>query len=637
MLEKLLHNSLKAEFRSPFGAAAVGEPVQLSIIVPYGDVNVRLRLWANGQESILNGSRVGARFEFRFTPEHTGLIWYYFLLDTPSGIRYYGARSGTGAVFAHPSPAYQITVYEKGFETPAWFREGITYQVFIDRFNRANDGGGLVRTNYHKQLGREVVLHESWNESVMYAPLPGKHFYEPCDFYGGDIRGLIEKLDYISSLGVNCLYLNPIFESPSNHRYNTSDYMKIDPVLGDEKDLRELVAEAGKRDMHIMLDGVFSHTGADSVYFNKRGTYAAPGAYTSNDSPYYEWYDFRNYPDDYRCWWGFPTLPEVNELTPSYMEFTGQVIDKYASMGITSWRLDVADELPDEYIAFLRKRLKAHGEDAVLLGEVWDDASSKEGFGTRRQYVDGQELDSVMNYPFKNALLDFLLYRCDAHGLYARLLALRENYPKPFYEACLNLLGSHDTVRVLTVLSGAPASDALTREEQAHYKSDDAAHERGRKRLALAAMVQFAHPGVPCIYYGDEAGLTGMADPFCRAPYPWGHEDEHLRTVFRRLANLRSNSNALKHGACGFAAISDNVFAIHRTRENESVIVLVNRAESAESITLHDGLFNEGPDAKHMALRSTYLDVLTNATVHVTKGEMSLVLQPLSGAVLRAL
>ena len=388
----------------------------------------------------------------------------------------------------------------------------------------------------------------------------------PEDFFGGNLYGVKEKLPYLKSLGVGCIYLNPIFLSSTNHRYNTADYMTVDPMLGGDSALAELAAAAKEYGIRLMLDGVFSHTGSESVYFKE--------AQSNPHSPCRDWYDFTEYPDKYRCWWGFETLPEVKELTPSYMEFIGGVMEKYAKMGITSWRLDVADELPDGFIEFLRKRLKSIDPDGVLLGEVWEEATNKHSMGGRRKYVDGHELDSVMDYPFRRLLMDFFLGRIDGEGLARGLLRLMENYPPQFYESLLNLMGSHDVVRAITALSGAPERDALTKEQQAAYSPTIEQLDAGRKRFMAAAAVQYMMPGAPCLYYGDEAGLTGMADPFNRGTYPWGQEDTELIAYFQKLGELHKRAK----GGCAFAGRGD-VFALYRPE----VICMVNR--SCEPVT----------------------------------------------------
>jgi 4-alpha-glucanotransferase len=629
----IYHNSRQKCYRWPFGAVKAGETVRVSIDVPDESMYVRLRLWFDGGERLVEGTREGLTVSFAFQCPHTGLVWYYFILCRDGDMKYYGGSGGEGIVCGNPPCSYQITVYDGAFTTPKWFREGIVYQIFPDRFARPmHSRGGLDRAYAHTEKGRRVYLHENWDTPVLSEPLDDAKTYEPCDFYGGDLKGIEEKLPYLKELGVTCIYVNPIFESPSNHRYNTSDYLKIDPILGDENDLKRLTAKAGEMGIRLMLDGVFSHTGDDSVYFDRRGIYGN-GAYRNANSPYRRWYDPEN-KGEYRYWWGFTSLPEVNELDESYKAFIHTVLLKWAGCGTSSWRLDVADELPDDFIAFFRKELKSIDPEGVLLGEVWDDASNKEGFCARRKFVDGNELDSAMGYPFKNAVFDFLLCRTDAQGLAARLWAIRENYPKPFYDAQLNILGSHDTVRALSELSGAPHRDALTMEEQRLYKSDETQHIRGQKRLMLAVFIQMAVPGVPCIYYGDEAGLEGMADPFCRAPYPWGREDAEILNFYRAITRIRTGSAALKGGACGFAAIRTDVFAVLRCFGRESVLAIVNRSEAPVEVELQAESFFDGPDAEALKLANTYRDALKGGIVHTENGVLKLVLEPLSGAML---
>ncbi|MBQ9832251.1 MAG: glycoside hydrolase family 13 protein [Clostridia bacterium] len=639
MLTGVCHNSRMLKYRNPFGAVKTGEFVTLRITVPNESVKALLRLWADGRERIVHGKREGETVKFEFiSPFTAGLVWYYFILDTPHGRAYYGSPSGSGegCIFGAPPASYQLTVYNEDYETPEWFRKGIVYQIMPDRFFRGNTRGGLDRVEYHKKMGRNVVVHEDWNEDVLYTALPGEKHYDPCDFYCGDIQGIREKLEYIKSLGISCIYLNPIFESPSCHRYNTSNYMKVDPVLGDEEDLKQLVHDAEKVGIKIMLDGVFSHTGDDSLYFNKKGAYGKEvGAYRDKESPYSDWYEFDSYPDKYRSWWGFKTLPEVNELTPSYMEFVGKVIERYNELGISSWRLDVADELPDDFIAFLRRKLKKCDKNGVLLGEVWDDASNKEGFGARRKYVDGNELDSVMGYPTKDAIFDFLLMRSNAATFAARLTTLRENYPKPFYEAVMHILGSHDTVRALSVLGGAPHRDALTREQQAEFELTNEQLEKGRARLMLAAAINMTLVGVPCIYYGDEIGMTGMADPFNRKTYPWdGEKDEALLEFFRLLTKTRNSQKALTEGSAGFAAISADVFALMRTYEDECVLLLVNRSDDKKNVAVSADMFAEGPDTESMFLPQTLKDIFSKKEYCSENDIVRLALEPLEARLL---
>lgn len=638
MFKEIFYDSHLLSCRKPFGAVCAGEAVTFALdIDDCLNVSARLRLWIDGAETLVEGKRAGKAFAFTFTPAKTGLIWYYFIIDTANGKKWYGVKNpglgGVGALYDYAPPSWQLTVYERLFDTPKRFRGGLAYQIFPDRFARS-ERDDVSRYGYHLAMGRPLYRHENWDEPVLHTPLPDRKDYDPCDFYGGDLAGIEGKLPYLKELGVTCIYLNPVFEAASNHRYNTADYMKVDPMLGGDQALASLARAAKEAGIELMLDGVFSHTGDDSVYFDRRGVYAGDGAYRSKNSPYYPWYEFFAWPDSYRCWWGFKTLPEVNEDEPTYKEFIGGVIDRCASLGATSWRLDVADELPDDFIAFLRGRIKENDPEGTLLGEVWEDASNKKDYGARRAFVDGRELDGVMNYPFRAALVDFLLFRMDARGLCLRFHSLRENYPAPFYEACLNLLSSHDTARIFTVLSGAPNREALTREEQARYKMRPDAEARGRARLILAALVQFAYPGVPCVYYGDEAGLTGMADPFNRATYPWGHEDVHVLSRYRLLAGARMENAAMREGLCGFAAVDEDVFAILRSKDDVCALALINRSEKAKQVTVCAADFTAGPDAGRLFIANELRDVLTNAVVKTPEGAVNIVLPPISGALL---
>ncbi len=638
MFEEILHDSHLSLYRAPFGAVAAGEEVSLFLRFDESlNANARLRLWINGAERFIEAERRGGGLAFAFTPHFTGLVWYCFLIDAPGGAKWYGPRNagmgGVGALYDYLPPSWQITVYDAAFETPARFRGGLAYQIFPDRFARSQRDD-ISRYGYHLSLGRPLFVHKSWDEPVLHKPLPGNEDYDPCDFYGGDLAGVEAKLPYLKELGVSCIYLNPVFEAASNHRYNTADYMRVDPMLGGDEALASLAQAAKSQGIELMLDGVFSHTGDDSVYFDRRGVYAGDGAYRSRESPYAAWYEFFSWPESYRCWWGFKTLPEVNEDESGYREFVGRVLERYAAMGISSWRLDVADELPDGFIEFLRRCVKKNDPGGTLIGEVWEDASNKESYGARRAFADGRALDGAMNYPLRAALIDFLLYRMDARGLCLRLETLRENYPKPFYEACLNVLGTHDTPRLFTVLSGAPGRDALTRQEQANYKIPPDAAARARARLCLAVMVQMAHPGVPCIYYGDEAGLSGMADPFNRATYPWGREDEHILSRYCLLTKARRECLAMREGLCGFAAPDEDVFALLRTSGDSCALVLVNRSESAKQVSVSASDFAKGPDAGKLVLAKRLRDALTGAVVDASGGSVNIVLPPLSGALL---
>ncbi len=640
------HNSREAVYRSPQGALKTGTEAVLRLRLWGADAShadTALRIWLDGREDMIAGEpeNIDGRLyhSYRFTAPNTPqLLWYYFVIDVHGERRFYGGRTGEGRPSGTRPQDYQITVYDAAYETPEWFREGVIYQILPDRFHRgAPDKDGrtaLDRLDYHEKLGRRIVRHEDWSEPVLHLPVEGEKYYMPCDHFGGDLKGVTEKLDYLASLGVTCIYLNPIFDAASNHRYNTGNYLAVDPALGSEEDLKELNDEAAKRGMRLMLDGVFSHTGDDSVYFNRYGNYPSNGAYQSTESPYYEWYEFKRWPDKYRCWWGFETLPEVNEEKPSYIAFVRGVLEKWAKLGPTSWRLDVADELPDSFIEALRTAVKALDPSGVLLGEVWDDASNKMWAKGLRRYVYGYELDSVMNYPFRDAVIAFFTGESDARDLLDALGGQRERYPEPFYRACMNTLGSHDTQRILSVLAGAPNKDLLSRAQQARFRHSEEALKLGKRRLLSAVCLQFTMPQPPCIFYGDEAGMSGLSDPFNRGTYPWGHEDKALLERCRILGELRTELSALKRGETVFLPVGYDCFAVWRRFGNETVLTVVNRASEEREIGIHELDFTEGPDAENVRFADVYQDRLSGREYQVDAGKLDFTLPPLGAAVL---
>ena len=614
------HNSRELSCREPFGAVKAGGELTLRLFASgedAGKLTVILRTWDKVEryhEGISREESGRRAFEFKVrAPEEPGIMWYNFRIHAPEGFFYAGAkdgvlRSGECRLTTDIPHDFRVTVYDKGFKTPEAFCGKIAYQVFPDRFAIGAYPQLSSALAYHRSMGRRVT-EKKWNEEVDYRPRAGEPYYSPSDYYLGNLRGIMDRIPHFTSLGVSVLYLNPIFESPYNHRYSISDYLKIDPLLGTEEDFADLCDALHKAGIKLILDGVFSHTGDDSRYFDRRGTYGK-GAFGHPESPYREWYDFsQRYKNGFRCWWDFASLPEVNELTPSYMEFIAGVLEKWIRLGADGWRLDVADELPDEFIKFLRKRLKAIMPDAVLIGEVWEDAVLKtDCFGRRREYVNGLELDGVMDYPFMEAVCNFLLGRADAHGLLAALGAQLEGYPRPFMRAQLGFLGSHDTFRILSVLSGSPEKDSISREKQAVWKPAPENAALGKKRLKQASALQFAMPFTPCIYYGDEAGLSGLADPFCRRPYPWGNEDAELLAHYRLISGFRSSHGVFGKGSTSFAAFGRDVFAVARTGGGAEAIVVVSRG-AARSVAMTSEDFREGEAAP--SFTGEYMNAVT--------------------------
>ena len=526
----LYHDSRDETYRCPAGAQPCGASVRLFLQTDAPDAIVRF--WVDDHAYLYPMHAVSGGFEYTFSlPEKPCILWYYFIC----GGAYYGnARDnlgGPGEIYAHEPPSYQITVYDPAYETPAWMGDGVMMQIMPDRFFRGGD------------FPCRGKLHADWYEQPELS-LSANGDNAANDFFGGDLLGIRQKLPYIASLGVTALYLNPVFLSPSNHKYDTSDYLQIDPAFGTEADLSALCAEGEKFGIRVILDGVFSHTGADSVYFNREHTFPGPGACDSKDSPYYSWYTFLHWPDKYRCWWGFDTLPSVDKTSRAFREFIirgeDSVCAHWLRAGTSGWRLDVADELPMDFIAEFRARLKKENPQAALIGEVWDDPSRKVAYGALRSYCLGDTLDGVMNYPLRAAILGYLLGQISPADCARQILSLYENVPPAFARANMNLLGSHDKPRALSVLA-----DACNMEPDRKYRHPvqltPEQYALGRKRLIAAWNLVCALPGMPTIYYGDEAGLTGMADPYCRRTYPWGREDETLIAAYRSAALRRKN------------------------------------------------------------------------------------------------
>ncbi len=614
------YHSRDPHYKQPFGAVKTGETVSLRIDgAPSALVELLLYL-PNGPETLpmrWDGAAYRAAFTAPLSPCRMG---YGFRING----RYFGAESGEATFADHPQ-TYGLTVYDGAFQTPEWFRHAVVYQIFPDRFFCSDRERFLRAARDYRATGRPIFVHDDPFEPPYYTPHGGAKAYAPDDYFGGDLPGIQAKLPYLASLGVTCIYLNPIFAAHSNHRYNTADYRSIDPLLGTNDDFSALCAAAKEYGIRIVLDGVFSHTGDDSIYFDRYGRYKTNGACESKDSPYYPWYRFYDYPKTYECWWNFETLPDVEETEPSYIEFIqgeNGVLRMWMKAGASGWRLDVADELPDSFIRGVRRSIKGLDPDAVLIGEVWDNCATKFGPEGRRGYVNGDELDAPMNYRFREPTVEFLNGRSDAFT-YANLWnALTEDYPKPFLDACLNLLGSHATERIRTALCGIPDARTLSRAEQLAIHPDQATLARATKRVLLGYALMAVLPGVPCIYYGDEAGMTGMSDPLNRGMFPWGREDADLTERVRKLMRLHRESDAIRNGTTRIAAIGKQTLCVIRESEAETLLLLVNAADAPVKAVLFPAQFHEGAAATEpFALAGTYVD--ENGDALTARGSLS--------------
>ena len=376
-----------------------------------------------------------------------------------------------------------------------------------------------------------------------------------------------ELVPYLKDMGIDIIYLNPIFRARSNHRYDTGDYTQVDPLCGTNTEFTELCEAAKKVGIRVMLDGVFSHTGEDSVYFNHFGHYPTLGAYQGQSSPYYDWYTFNHYPEDYKAWWGILSLPELRKDNPEYQKFMFQphegVVPRWIEAGSCGWRLDVADELPVDFLRKLRAAAKAADPEAVVLGEVWEDASNKVAYGETRCYCTGDTLDSVMNYPVREAILNFVMGKTSA-STFVRLIHHQEEvYPAQFRYALMNLVGSHDRCRALNILAGRECQE-LSKADQQHVHLNVEEYELAVRRYKLCIDLLCALPGCATVYYGDEVGLTGCHDPWNRRAFPWGHEDKSLQKYVANKLRHRQESDLLRLGYCDIEAPDDDTLLITR-------------------------------------------------------------------------
>ena len=579
MTDPAIFDPRDLNFKNPYGAVPSGTVVCFTLRPPRAGGFSRGRLTArfesrNNEEQIIPLPWVDSQLgvdQFRGTLDvgtYVGLVWYSFVLEGLAGRR------------AELGP-YQLTVYQGEEAVPTWFGEGMTYQIFPDRFCRSRipDPTGLVG-------GRTV--HQNWEDEPVYRPDEHGEIRNR-DFFGGDFRGVISKLDHLKDLGVETLYFNPIFEAAENHRYGTADYDRIDPMLGCNEDFSRLCDEAHKRGMRVMLDGVFNHTGFVSRYFNGDGFYPDVGACQSWDSPYRSWFQFIRWPDQYESWWGIYSLPAVNESDPSYRRFIfgdeDSVVRRWLRAGADGWRLDVADELPDDFVAGIHAAARAEKPSAVVIGEVWEDGSTKVAYGVRRKHILGGHCDGLMNYPLRSAILSYFSGG-KAEDFVSGMETIRENYPPFAFYSAMNSLGTHDTPRILTLLGAGGERRDQSRDWRANFRLEGDALRLAKERLRAAALLLFCFPGSPTVYYGDEAGMEGFEDPFNRRTYPWGHEDQELLAWFKQLGALRKTHPALRRGTIRYVAAEGPLLAFARADDGEEILCVCNAGDGPVTLPL---------------------------------------------------
>ena len=574
MCKLISFNSWNEYFKAPFGALNVNQGADIRVNTNKEVNNIYLVI--TKEDENLNSKEVRRinlikkednLYECKIEPLLIPAVYYYYfevevIQDGNKRKIFYGKVKQNGEVCEYSFDnlnKYQLTVYEEN-ETPNWFKEGVLYHIFVDRFNNGNRNGKPSNPK------KNSFIYGNWEDDPMYIKDENGDILR-WDFYGGNLKGIINKLGYLKKLGVSIIYLSPIFEASSNHKYNTGDYKKIDPMFGDEEIFEELIEKANAKGISIILDGVFSHTGADSIYFNKFNNYDSKGAYDNEDSPYRNWYNFDESKVGYESWWGIKDLPNVNELDPTYMNYIikdeDSVLNKWTKKGVKGWRLDVVDELPDEFVTEFKRELKNSENDSVLIGEVWEDASNKISYGQRRNYLLGKQLDSAMGYPFRKGILSFLKGEIASYELNDLYMEIKENYPPDAFKANLNLIGTHDVKRIKTEL------------------------DNDKDMVKLAVLAQMTFEGVPYIYYGDEAGLEGEKDPDNRRTYPWKNEDNEMIDFYRNSIQTRYRIKSLLKGETNFIYTQDNdVFAYERLMkdEDDSCLIVINRSDDYKHI-----------------------------------------------------
>lgn len=583
-----IFNSLDTYFKSRSGPIKEGEGLTFRVklrkdIQPY---NVKLVFF--GFQQAYNSLEFGLNFEYSdenydyfkvdIANLEINIYEYYFVFESYGSQKYLKKCYDSWEAFISTDNSgcnWQLTVYTP-VKTHPNMNKGIMYQIFPDRFYRSGKTTNLPNDRTYRK----------WGELPFYTD------DKICsDFFGGDLRGIIEKLDYLKSLSISVIYLNPIWESQSNHRYDTSDYTKVDPVLGNLDDVKELLSKAHSLGMIVILDTVLNHTGSDSIYFNKNNRYPVNGASNSPDSPYRNWYYFWTDGIHYESWWGFETLPKLNQQSEGYIDYffnSGGVLDIWFQLGFDGLRLDVADELDNSTLNRIFESSKRNCDKIIIIGEVWDNASNKCNYGHRMEYFLGNELTSVMNYPVKDAILAYVRYGdLWSSNLWRTLISVYiEDYPHEIAYSLMNLLSTHDSVRMITKLAGKEVDD---HDKNWQFENDTLSPQEyrlGRARAMISYLILYFLPGVPSIFYGDEIGLSGQKDPFCRKCFPWNRIDKKFLHFFKNLGKLRSSfADFLSIANFNIVKINNELCIFTRDFDDKSLLIMVNRADFAVDIS----------------------------------------------------
>ena len=497
-----------------------------------------------------------------------GLFFFHWEVETGHG-RLYSAEDDNRLTLSERFVnEFQLSVCKPVYSAPDWLDGGVFYHIFVDRFYKSGKSDRRP----------DAVYNDDWENGIPeYPTVRGQEFPNNTHF-GGDLWGILEKLDYLEDLGVTVLYLSPVCDAFSNHKYDTGDYLSVDISFGGDEALKALCDACHKRGMHVILDGVYNHVGNDSVYFNRYGKYPSLGAYQSEQSPYYSWFRFLSYPDHYESWWGVKNLPQTGRSKEFQKFICEQVIPKYMDLGADGFRLDVVDELGSGFVEEITKAVKSKKTDAAVIGEVWEDASNKIAYDERKRYFLGSQLDGVMNYPLRNGMLYFL-QDGDASLLRTVCETLYCHYPPEALAHTMNNLGTHDTERILTLLGSDPDFEA-DNATLANKTLDPGRRAYAVSLLKMGYALFASLPGIPCIYYGDEAGMEGYHDPFNRRPFPWHEIDTELHDWFRTVNRIRVSSPVFASRDFTVLNGPEHTFCFERGEGSDKLTVLSNRSGS---------------------------------------------------------
>ena len=574
----MIYNPLDNFYKSKIGAFCENESITFRVKGNFNSLSIYYFKDGDKEKTEIPMNKENGVFSLTISLNR-GLYFYCFKIDEFNFIG--KSKNLHGKIVKNPN-YYQLSVYDADYDVPSTIKGGLIYQIFPDRFCRFNN---------KPIISKDKLFHKDLSDNPVYLPNEQGEILNN-DFFGGDLLGIVSKLEYLKDLGVNAIYLNPIFKAYSNHRYDTADYFNIDETLGSNADFKFLLSECHKRGIKVILDGVFNHTGDDSIYFNKYGNYDSVGAYQSENSPYYNWFDFISYPKKYNSWWGIKTLPTTNKNSGFVDFIAGEngVVSHYTKLGVDGWRLDVVDELPKEFVQKIRKAVKSINKDAIIIGEVWEDATNKFAYDTRREYFLGKELDSVMNYPLKNAIIDYCV-SANADSLIELIITQIDHHPKIVLDTLMNILSTHDTYRIISALANIDTSN-LDRKEIAKISLTDDEYNKAISKLKIATVLQFTLYGVPSIYYGDEIGMQGFKDPFNRAFFKWNEVDNEVNKWYKNLCNIRKSISAFIDGEVSNLHANKGLITYTRKDDISEVLVIVNADSSSHTVEFDGRLVN---------------------------------------------